>query len=171
MGMDVYGNNPISERGEYFRNNVWWWRPLWDFCQEVAPELVSDVQGHTNDGDGLDEEGAKALANILTISLAEGVVDTYEVKRKEYLASLPKEDCNLCDSTGIRTDDIGKEHGMDIQVLSDAEASALGRTIGYCNGCSGNGWKDSWETHYPFEKANVQEFAEFLADSGGFKIC
>jgi hypothetical protein len=171
MGMDVYGNNPISEKGEYFRNNVWWWRPLWDFCEEIAPELVSGVQGHTNDGDGLDEEGAKALANILTISLSEGVVDTYEQKRNEYLASLPKEECNLCDSTGIRTDNVGVEHGMDVQVLSDAEASALGRTIGYCNGCSGLGWKDSWETHYPFSKVNVQEFAEFLADSGGFKIC
>ena len=169
--MDVYGNNPISEKGEYFRNNVWWWRPLWDFCEEIAPELVSGVQGHTNDGDGLDEEGAKALANILTISLSEGVVDTYEQKRNEYLASLPKEPCELCDSTGIRTDSVGVEHGMDVQVLSDAEASALGRTIGYCNGCSGLGWKDSWETHYPFSKVNVQEFAEFLADSGGFKIC
>jgi len=171
MGMDVYGNNPSSERGEYFRNNVWWWRPLWDFCAEVAPELTQGVSGHYNDGDGLDEEGAKALANVLTISLSNGVVDTYQTKRNEYLASLPKEECNLCDSTGIRTDEVGVEHGMDVQVLSDVEASVLGRTIGYCNGCSGLGWKESFETHYPFEKANVQEFAEFLADSGGFKIC
>lgn len=171
MGMDVYGNNPISERGEYFRNNVWWWRPLWDFCEEVAPDLCSGVSGHTNDGDGLDEEGAKALANILSISLSEGVVDTYEMKRKEYLESLPKEPCKYCDSTGIRTDSVGVEHGMDVQVLSDAEASALGRTIGYCNGCQGRGVTDSWETHYPFNRANVEEFAQFLADCGGFKIC
>jgi hypothetical protein len=171
MGMDVYGNNPISEKGEYFRNNVWWWRPLWDFCEEVAPELTEGVSGHYNDGDGLDEEGAKALANILTISLAEGVVDTYEQKRKEYLESLPKEPCKYCDSTGVRTDSVGVEHGFDVQVLSDAEASALGRTIGYCNGCQGKGVTDSWETHYPFSRTNVEEFAEFLADCGGFKIC
>ena len=169
--MDVYGNNPISEKGEYFRNNVWWWRPLWDFCEEIAPELTQGVNGHYNDGDGLDEEGAKALANILTISLSEGVVDTYEQKRKEYLDSLPKEPCKYCEATGVRTDNVGVEHGMDVQVLSDAEASALGRTIGYCNGCQGKGVTDSWETHYPFSRTNVEEFAEFLADSGGFKIC
>lgn len=171
MGMDVYGNNPTSERGEYFRNNVWWWRPLWDFCEEIAPEVVQGVSGHTNDGDGLDEEGAKALANVLKISLSEGVVDTYKMKRDEYLKTLPKEECNLCDSTGIRTDEIGKEHGMDVKILSDSEASALGRTIGYCNGCEGRGWKDSWETHYPFERANVEEFVDFLAECGGFRIC
>jgi hypothetical protein len=28
MGMDVYGKEPKSDKGEYFRNNVWWWRPL-----------------------------------------------------------------------------------------------------------------------------------------------
>ena len=27
MGMDVYGRNRCSKEGEYFRNNVWWWRP------------------------------------------------------------------------------------------------------------------------------------------------
>lgn len=171
MGMDVYGNNPISEKGEYFRNNVWWWRPLWDFCEEVAPELTQGVSGHYNDGDGLDEEGAKALANILTISLAEGVVDTYKIKRDEYIASLPKEDCNICNTTGIRTDSVGVEYGMDVKVLSDVEASALGRAIGYCNGCLGLGWKESFETHYPFERANVEEFAGFLAECGGFRIC
>ena len=31
MGMDVYGRRPKSERGEYFRNNIWWWHPLADF--------------------------------------------------------------------------------------------------------------------------------------------
>jgi hypothetical protein len=171
MGMDVYGNNPTSERGEYFRNNVWWWRPLWDFCEEIAPELCSGVSGHTNDGDGLDEEGAKALANVLQISLAEGVVDTYEMKRKEYLSSLPKEDCKWCGNTGIRTDSVGVENGMPTKELTKAEAQELGRTIGWCNGCSGKGWTDSWETHYPFNRANVEEFATFLAECGGFRIC
>ena len=32
MGFDVYGKDPDpgSGSGEYFRNNVWWWRPLRD---------------------------------------------------------------------------------------------------------------------------------------------
>jgi hypothetical protein len=39
MGMDVYGKDAVSEKGEYFRNNVWYWRPLWNYCIEVAPDL------------------------------------------------------------------------------------------------------------------------------------
>ena len=35
MGMDVYGIAPEKEWGEYFRSNVWWWRPLWDYTAEI----------------------------------------------------------------------------------------------------------------------------------------
>ena len=41
MGMDVFGNNPRNKEGEYFRNNVWWWRPLADFILECYPEIAS----------------------------------------------------------------------------------------------------------------------------------
>jgi hypothetical protein len=38
MGMDVYG-----ESGNYFRNNVWWWRPLANYCQAIAPHICLTV--------------------------------------------------------------------------------------------------------------------------------
>ena len=41
MGMDVFGLEPRKEKGEYFRNNVWWWRPLWDFVAHID-ELYSE---------------------------------------------------------------------------------------------------------------------------------
>ncbi len=74
MGMDVFGTAPTTERGEYFRNNVWWWRPLWNYCIEVAPELTSEVNGEYNNGDGLNAEGAIALSNILLERLVEGIL-------------------------------------------------------------------------------------------------
>ena len=40
MGMDVYGENPKNEKGEYFRNNVWWWRPLGDFVCSNYEEIA-----------------------------------------------------------------------------------------------------------------------------------
>lgn len=50
MGMDVFGQSPISERGEYFRNSVWWWHPLWEYCERLAPDLIPhDNPGHYND--------------------------------------------------------------------------------------------------------------------------
>jgi hypothetical protein len=171
MGMDVYGTKPTSERGEYFRNNVWWWRPLWDYCNYVAPDLCNTVNGDTNDGDGLDEEGAKALSLVLKVSLSDGTCEAYQANRNREIAELPNEECNLCNKTGIRTDNIGKEQGMDTKVLPDDKAIMLGRDTGWCNGCDGLGWKPHFATHYPFSKENVQEFAEFLAESGGFSIC
>ena len=52
MGFDLYGNSK-NKKGEYFRNNVWWWRPLWAFCYENY-EIARKVEnGHSNDGDGL----------------------------------------------------------------------------------------------------------------------
>ena len=40
MGMDVYGKNQTSEKGSYFRNNVWWWRPLWNYCEELHGDIT-----------------------------------------------------------------------------------------------------------------------------------
>ena len=54
MGMDVYGREPENEKGEYFRNNVWWWHPLWMYVEETFPEIAKLVpNAHSNDGDGL----------------------------------------------------------------------------------------------------------------------
>ena len=28
--------------GYYFRSNVWWWRPLWDFCYQFTGGIISE---------------------------------------------------------------------------------------------------------------------------------
>lgn len=170
MGMDVFGRKPVSERGEYFRNNVWWWRPLWSYCCDVAPELCDTVSGHYNDGDGLDENGAKALSEILFREINNGNTAVYEAGYNKALSELPRHSCNFCDGTGIRTDKVGQEMGMPSRELSSDVAIIVGRTHGYCNGCNGEGLVDDWGTSYPFSVDNVKEFAEFLAESGGFNI-
>jgi len=73
-----YGNGrhwQSAEVGTYFRNNLWWWHPLWTYLEEVAPHLTEGVNG------------AK-----------------YATKRACYLASLTDEPCEFCDGTGTRQD-------------------------------------------------------------------
>lgn len=41
MGMDLYGLNPASERGEHFRANVWQWKPLWEYTCGVAASVLT----------------------------------------------------------------------------------------------------------------------------------
>lgn len=78
MGMDVYGKKPMSEKGEYFRNNVWWWHPLADYCVHVASDICEACQyWHSNDGCGLDAEDAMQLAEILQGELDSGNCDAY----------------------------------------------------------------------------------------------
>jgi hypothetical protein len=73
MGMDVCGNLPASGKGAYFRNNSWWWHPLWEYCEEIAPDLIpAGNPGHTNDHWGLDEEASLSLADRLAAALASG---------------------------------------------------------------------------------------------------
>jgi len=174
MGMDVYGNSPTSERGEYFRNNVWWWRPLWEYCCEVGHKIIDEdlaTNGHYNDGHGLDEDDAQALAETLLAELESGRTAEYQRKHNEFRASQPREDCKYCGATGIRTDKVGVEMGMPTKELDTAEAILTGRTHGWCNACRGVGTVEAWENNYPFDAENVREFAEFCADSGGFRIC
>jgi len=154
MGMDVLGKCPTCEVGQYFRNNVWSWRPLWDYCLEVSSDARQVKSGHTNDGDGLDRRGARALALTLATKIADGHTRTYAIAYKATNDALPDETCVLCEGTGSRKapPDIG---------AGDA---------GYCNACADTGKRRPSATMYPFSEENVMEFAIFLEASGGFEI-
>jgi len=167
MGMDVIG----KREGSYFRNNVWWWRPLWIFCETIAPRLSNKVKhGQSNDGDGLNDDIGKALAKLLQQSLSDGTCQRYETEYNAWKASLPRHTCKYCTGTGIRTDEIGTKHEMPNKELDIEIAQKLGRTQGWCNGCNGEGTTADHQTWYYFSVENVQEFAEFLETCEGFSI-
>lgn len=90
MGFDVVGNDPENETGVYFRNSVWWWRPLWEYCEVVAPELTKSVKyAQTNDGDGLGIEKSLLLSNLLLNEVKSGRTAEYEARYQQKLAELP----------------------------------------------------------------------------------
>jgi hypothetical protein len=171
MGMDVYGTNPTSKEGEYFRNNVWWWRPLAEYILENHAEIVKSCTAwHTNDGDGLGELDALTLANALQKDISSGRMEEWETKYNKWRANLPREDCDYCNKTGIRTDDIGIKNGMHDKELDPEVQILTGRTHGWCNGCNGVGTRESFLSHYPFSIENMKNFIKFLEDCGGFRI-
>ena len=153
--MDVSGKAPAADVGKYFRNNVWWWRPLWTYIEEIAPDLAGGISGQTNDGEGLDDEGAQQLTAILTDEIASGRTEKYARKRAQHLESLPDEPCEFCAGTGRRHD--GLTSGRDTADFA-------------CNACGGAGMVRPWSTHYPFDVENVVAFRDFVAASGGFAI-
>lgn len=172
MGMDVYGKSPSSKVGRYFRRNVWGWRPLWEYVDRVHPEIAQYVEyGYSNDGDGLNELRSKMLSELLFEDYNSGKAAEYVAERNRYLSELPREECNLCNSTGIRSDEIGVSNGMHEKELDPEMKILTDRTYGWCNGCGGSGSREPFETNYYLEPEDIKEFAEFLAECGGFEIC
>ena len=88
--------------GYYFRNNVWWWRPLWDFCYQFTGGIISEElwgKGHHNSGHGLDAEGAKKLGYELMRLIGDGTAMRHEEqyniameKRKKEAKIIGKDD-------------------------------------------------------------------------------
>ena len=158
MGMDVYGKNPQTEEGKYFRSNVWWWHPLATYCEVVAPKTTKDWGAwHHNDGEGLNDSESLVLAALLEVELESGRCQKYEQQYKAKMEAMPLEVCEFCKGTGARTDEVGKKNGLD--------------KPGGCNGCAGKGTVAPFATWFRFDCSLVREFVDFLKNCGGFEIC
>lgn len=187
MGMDVVGRNPENKTGEYFRNNIWWWSPLWEYCLEVAPEICNQVEnGFSNDGDGLDHQDSVELSKRLFATLTDGSAKKHIDKRKKYIKSLPDLPCVHCKATGTRTWYHNEATGQDRSAYSyplfsqdenelpkytDKEIEQ-GETefTQVCNGCGGKGTTKPYAASYGINLTNIRNFAKFLKSSGGFQI-
>ena len=72
MGFDIYGISASGQKGEYFRNSVWWWRPLWDYVCDVCRDILTKKDkdaGHYNDGHRIDSHKAAQIAERLLVLL------------------------------------------------------------------------------------------------------
>ena len=143
--------------GHYFRNNVWWWRPLWSFISVVCHDILTEEdieRGEYNDGHEIDEKKAKVISERLQLYIDNGDAERWGKERQELLDSQEDVECNICEGTGKRQ-----------------EPPVTGAGNMKCNGCEGKGTRRPFNTNYPFDIENVKEFAKFAAQSGGFNIC
>ena len=122
MGFDLSGMNPnmvrpepelppITERtnkhwaeyhewqddncGVYFRNNVWSWRPLWNFVSAVCGNILTekDIEsGSYNDGHKICKTKAVKIAKKLFKLIRKGDVKAYESAYRRNQNSLKEDD-------------------------------------------------------------------------------
>ena len=140
-----------ENKGVYFRNNCWWWRPLWNYCYHIADDLISEElfeSGHSNSGAGLDAYNAERLGQRLLEEINKGKTIEYQAQYQQYLDDLPDDVCSHCN---------GNNRGYN--KMKD------------CKVCNGTGKTTNFNKSYPFDIDNVKEFALFCIESGGFKIC
>ena len=173
MGMDVYGLKPKNPKGEYFRNNVWWWHPLWDYCCQTCPEITLRVtNGHDNSGDGLGSVSSRKLGLRIQELIKNGSAEKYITEYYDHLNALPDEPC-FCVKESIFQ--IFSEKESIFQIFS--EEILLPKSLGNkdpnpeCKTCKGLGVQPNWNKSYHISLENIQNFAEFLVNCGGFQIC
>ena len=168
MGFDLYGMNPVVRKGKmpvepknlwkkgssekkrdeyydkkwefeennpgaYFRNNVWWWRSLWDYTYNECQDILTEDdwnEGHSNNAHKISEEQAvligKRLNELIKSGKAQAYAKAHEEERKR-----------------------AEEHNKGLK-RGDEEYN----------------WADS----YPLYLENIQDFATFCSESGGFEI-
>ena len=77
--------------GTYFRNNVWWWRPLWNFVSSTCESILTenDIKGGSyNDGHAISKTKADRIARRLFKLIRNRDVKSYESGYKKHLDSL-----------------------------------------------------------------------------------
>jgi len=156
MGFDVYG----KRKNTYFRNNVWYWKPLWDYVAETCDLTEEEYEaGLSNDSKFISKATADGIAETLFTELSENRTQTFDLKYKKRIKNLPLVPCKLCGGSGIRND---KYHKGKCNVCNTERTRLEGIPIGK---------ELQWEASYPFAVDNVEEFAEFCRESDGFEIC
>ena len=197
MGFDLYGLNPKlkSERpkidwanhtkaeadqyfkdvekfekenpGYYFRNNVWWWRPLADFVLWLADEEFTDKDRegwHSNGGYRVDEKTAKVIAELLEASIDEGIAKRYQDATDEKMKKAQ-----------AHNKEIEKKH-KELRKIVERHTGKKDLVPNDYPEPFNSQWNDiqkltNYEAHYPFSVENVKDFARFCRESGGFEIC
>jgi hypothetical protein len=155
-----------DNKGYYFRNNVWHWRPLAQYVIEHTKVITDEkkIQGFSyNDGVEISAEEAEQIAKQLYYLLQSGHTKKYA---EEYMAGYTQ----------------AKKNNIKVHKEMDAFQKAMDKK--YKKDIAPKDYpKDDYEKwnaiyskldtngNYPFHIENVKEFAEFAEQSGGFQIC
>ena len=167
MGFDLYSlGNHKTEKGEYFRNNVWWWRRLADFVCEQTGVIAETDKEHwqSNSGHEVDEQTAKQIAKQLKALIKDGTVSKAIIEVEKEMEKAEKNNKFVDRCHEMLRAKVEKETGMTNLAPADYR------------GDDHDTWdwiqsKYSYGSSYPFTMENVQEFIEFCEQSNGFRIC
>ena len=153
--------------GHYFRNNVWWWRPLADFVLWLADEEFTEEERkrwHDNGGFKVSEKKANIIADLLEMAIEKGMANRMEEENKRTMAKARKHNKKIEEQhkelRKIVEEKTGKKELAPIEFPEPFKSQ----------------WDDiqkmtDYKAHYPFSLDNVKEFIIFCRASGGFEIC
>jgi hypothetical protein len=130
MGMDVYACNPTDPENDYFRANVWGWRPIHEFMGNACSHIYGEALDRSmsfNDGQGIPANQVEECADAMQKDL-DSLKDNYP----EFIETVDYEDGTV-----------------ELFVPFD----------------------DEWKDHYKISLSRLQEWIDFVRNSGGFQVC
>ena len=152
--------------GVYFRNNVWWWRPLANLIIENCDWLTQEQKERLHDNSGFEfsQDEALTIADTLQKKVDDGTAQAREEENKKERKVAEEWNAGLQKQQDALGEEAKKETGNKNIVPRDYPAHIYKR------------WDDlqkqqDWKSSYPFKEANVKEFICFLRECGGFQVC
>ena len=152
--------------GVYFRNNVWWWRPLWEYVCTICDDIISDEEmngGCVNDGILINENKATSIAKRLSEKIADGSVQEYEQEFMSRVLQAKADNEEVDKETKALREEV-------IKATGDKKIAPCDYPKKYKTRYDKIRAKENWDGHYPFNTKNVEQFAKFCNESGGFEI-
>lgn len=155
-----------ENKGYYFRNNVWWWRPLAEYVLEHTKVITSKkkIEGFGyNDGVAISAKEAEQIAKQLYHLLQTGHTEQYAKQHEDKRA--------MAINHNALVDKKLAELALEAERITGQKDLAPAK---YPKDLSEKWDEICNERHYiasyPFSVDNVKEFADFCRDSGGFTI-
>ena len=155
----------LNQSGTYFRNNVWWWRPLANYVLEYTKVIPEENQEgwHYNDCYEVSKQDAEMIGQQLDHLIKSGHTKKfekqYEQRRKKiekHNEKVEKELETFSQSVKKKLNDIGLAP-KDFPEEDHKKWEEIYK-------------KRNSDGSYPFSEENVKEFSEFCKNSGGFTI-
>ena len=152
--------------GEYFRANVWFWRPIWNFVCASCDDFLSNKDidaGGSNSGDRISKTKASRIASRLRKLDKQGIIQTWEDEM-----IVPYEEAKVHNKTvdaelNVFQDKMSLKYGVGTppSEYNDNDKSTWDSIYS----------KRSWASSYPPSRDEIVRFGIFCGESGGFEIC
>ena len=152
--------------GEYFRANVWFWRPIWTFVCGACSDFLSDKDmdaGCSNSGDRISKTKSLRIASRLRSLHKQGIIKTWEDEMLIPFEKAKKHNEKVRKEMDTFQKKMKKKHGDNIAPQGYPKDDY-------------KKWesihdKEDWTASYPPSMKAILEFERFCNESGGFEIC
>jgi len=159
---DIYRKqNP----GEYYRANVWYWRPVWTFVCGACEDFLSDKDieaGMSNSGTKISKTKSLKIASRLRALDKQGVIQVWEDEMMVPFEKAQKNNDKVRKELNEFQKKMEKKHGSIVPANYPKKDRKKWDSI-YS--------KEDWSGSYPPSRQCIVEFGFFCEESGGFEIC